>query len=214
MAEARRFKMKNGERASEFIGKNYLNLHLGGAEAQMGFNFVTIYPTVSFGKNVKLGNFVTVEDFCVIEDDVLIGNVVVIRPETFIGSKTKIGHHCVLEGDIVIGKNCIIQTHCHITHGARIADKVMFGPGVTGVNDNDMLHPGIRPSEKPWEENPFRIESGVRIGAGAIIMGGVTIRRNAFVKAGTVVVNDVGENEIIGGNPAMVIGEVPVEQRI
>ena len=206
--------MEKGQMTSEFIGKNYLNLHMGGAEAQMGFNFVTIYPTVNFGKNVSIGNFVTVEDFCVLGDNVLIGNGAVIRPETHLGNYVKIGHNCILEGDIVIGDHTIIQTQCHITHGARIGSRVMFAPGVIGVNDKYMLHPMIRPSRKMWRSEPFTIEDGVRVGAGAVILAGLTIGKNAYVLPGSVVDGDVYENEIVSGNPAKVVGIVREDDRI
>jgi acetyltransferase-like isoleucine patch superfamily enzyme len=48
----------------------------------------------------------------------------------------------------------------------------------------------------------------VFIGAKALILKGVTLRRGAVVGAGAVVTRDVGEYHIIAGNPAKVIGSV------
>ena len=64
------------------------------------------------------------------------------------------------------------------------------------------------------QSEPFSIEKGARVGAGAIIMAGVTIGKNAFVQAGSVVFSDVNENEIVVGNPAQAIGQVTSEHRI
>lgn len=50
-----------------------------------------------------------------------------------------------------------------------------------------------------------RIEDNVFIGAGAIILPGVTVGINAIVAAGSVVTKDVPENSIVAGNPARII---------
>jgi len=203
--------MKVIDTTKDFIKKNYLNLH--NVEAQMGFSFISIYPSVDFGKNVRLGNFVTVEDFCELGDNVLVGNGTVIRPETIIGANSRIGHCCVLEGNIKIGDNCRIQSNCHITNGARIGNKVLIAPGFIGVNDNMLCHENMRPDAK-WQQLPFEILDGARIGAGSIINAGVVIGRNAFVATGSVVMTRVQDNEIVRGNPAKVIGIVPKIERI
>ena len=50
-----------------------------------------------------------------------------------------------------------------------------------------------------------RIEDGVRIGGGAVILPGVTIGRNAVIGAGAVVTKDIPANAVAVGNPARVI---------
>lgn len=52
------------------------------------------------------------------------------------------------------------------------------------------------------------IEKGVRIAAGAIIIGGVTMGTNSVVAAGSVVTRDVPPNTLVGGNPARVIRSI------
>ncbi len=46
------------------------------------------------------------------------------------------------------------------------------------------------------------IGSNVKICAGAIIVGGITVGDNAIIGAGSVVVKDVPNNEVWAGNPA------------
>ena len=52
---------------------------------------------------------------------------------------------------------------------------------------------------------PVKIEDGVWIGGGAIILPGVTIGRNAVIGAGAVVTKDIPANAVAVGSPARVI---------
>ena len=54
---------------------------------------------------------------------------------------------------------------------------------------------------------PPIIGNGVRISAGAKVVGNITIGDNAIIAANAAVVKDVGENEVVGGVPAKIIGE-------
>ena len=60
----------------------------------------------------------------------------------------------------------------------------------------------------------FEINVGdkVWIGAGSIILPGVTIGDGAMVAAGSVVTKDVPSRAVVGGNPARVIGSVDDEK--
>jgi acetyltransferase-like isoleucine patch superfamily enzyme len=52
---------------------------------------------------------------------------------------------------------------------------------------------------------PIKIDRNVWIGAGATIVGGVTVGENSVIGAGSVVTKDVPANTLAGGNPARVI---------
>ena len=54
---------------------------------------------------------------------------------------------------------------------------------------------------------PPIIGNGVRISAGAKVLGQIEIGDNAIIAANAAVVKDVGENEVVGGVPAKTIGE-------
>lgn len=95
-----------------------------------------------------------------------------------------------------IGKRVCID-HGHgivIGETAEIGDDVMIYQGVTlGGTGKDVgkRHPTI--------------ESGVMIGAGAKVLGPITVGKNAKVAAGAVVVNDVEPNSTVVGVPGSVV---------
>lgn len=58
-----------------------------------------------------------------------------------------------------------------------------------------------------FAHEPPVIGNGVRISAGAKVVGNITVGDNVIVAANAAVVKDVSENSIVGGVPAKVIGE-------
>ena len=49
------------------------------------------------------------------------------------------------------------------------------------------------------------------LGAGVIVLPGVTIGDNSIVAAGSVVTKDIGENVIVAGSPAKVLRQITEE---
>lgn len=85
-----------------------------------------------------------------------------------------------------------------------IEDKVGIGPRVTIVIHSD---PSPSPLQKlyPMKTSPVHIKKGAWIGAGAIILSGVTIGECSTVAAGAVVNKDVPPYTMVAGVPARVI---------
>lgn len=54
---------------------------------------------------------------------------------------------------------------------------------------------------------PVRICSGAFLGAGAIVLDGVTVGRGAYIGEGAVVIRDVPAGALVRGNPARIVGE-------
>lgn len=105
---------------------------------------------------------------------------------------------------IQIGKNVFINHDCTFLDmgGITIEDDVLIGPKVSLITENHPLDPANR---KALIANPILIKKNAWIGAGAIILPGVTIGENAVVAAGAVVSKNVEDNSIVAGVPAKFI---------
>ena len=137
---------------------------------------------------------------CPIADNVVLGKDVVIHhPELvnlygcWIGDGCKIASFVEIGSRVSVGHRCSVQAFVYIPSGVLIGNDVFIGPHVCFTND---LYP---PSGKRW---PTMVEDKVSIGAGAVILCGVRIGRNAKIAAGTVVIRDVPADAVMVGNPA------------
>jgi acetyltransferase-like isoleucine patch superfamily enzyme len=92
--------------------------------------------------------------------------------------------------------------------GITIEDGALIGPRVNLVTENHPLNPNERSA---LLTKPIRIRQKAWIGAGAIILPGVTVGENAVVAAGAVVSKDVPDNTIVGGIPAKIIRSISPE---
>ena len=103
-----------------------------------------------------------------------------------------------------IGKNVFINFDCTFLDlgGITIEDNVMIAPKVSLLSEGHPLKPEHRHQLAPGK---VHIKRNVWIGAGAIILPGVTVGENAMVAAGAVVTTDVPDNAVVGGVPARVI---------
>lgn len=85
-----------------------------------------------------------------------------------------------------------------------VGDYTMFGPNVTVATAGHPILPELR--EKVYQYNaPVHIGRNCWIGAGAIILPGITIGDNTVVGAGSVVTKDLPPNVIAAGNPCKVM---------
>ena len=100
-----------------------------------------------------------------------------------------------------IGKNVFINFDCVFLDlgGITIEDDVFIAPKVSLLSEGHPVDPSERHSLIP---GPIHIRKNAWIGAGAIILPGVTIGENAVVAAGAVVSKDVPANTVVGGTPA------------
>jgi acetyltransferase-like isoleucine patch superfamily enzyme len=103
--------------------------------------------------------------------------------------------------DIAFGEFCHIRANGGLTIGSRvmIASHVII---------TTRTHPVTLPRYQVVEDAPVVIGDDVWIGAGAIILPGVTIGNGAVIAAGAVVNQAVPERTIVGGIPARAIGRV------
>ena len=118
------------------------------------------------------------------------------------------GHYCHFGKSIYAnyGLTCVDDTHIYI------GDYTMFGPNVTIATAGHPILPELR--QKGLQYNmQVHIGKNCWIGAGAIIMPGVTIGDNVVIGAGSVVTKDIPSNVVAVGNPCRVMREVGEHDR-
>ena len=87
--------------------------------------------------------------------------------------------------------------------GVEIGDFVLMGPGVKIITSNHQIDHISGPiTDQPCQLKEVKIEEDVWLGAGAIVLPGVTIGRGGVVAAGSVVTEDIPPFSIVGGAPA------------
>ena len=139
---------------------------------------------------------------CQIPETTRVWQFVVILPKAQIGGNCNICSQCFIENDVKIGNNVTIKCGVYLWDGISIEDNVQIGPNVTFTND-----------KYPRAKQPFKLErtsirKGASIGAGSVILGGITIGENAMIGAGSVVTKDIPANELWLGNPAKFIRKI------
>lgn len=101
---------------------------------------------------------------------------------------------------------CVDDTHIYV------GDYTMFGPNVTIAMAGHPIWPDLR--EQAYQYNmPVRIGKNCWIGAGAIILPGVTIGDHVVVGAGSVVTKDLPSDVVAVGNPCRVLRKISEHDR-
>jgi acetyltransferase-like isoleucine patch superfamily enzyme len=129
---------------------------------------------------------------------------VVVLPNAIIGENCNICAFCFIENDVVIGNRVTVKCGVYLWDGIVIEDNVQIGPNVTFTNDK---YPRAK---QKFELQRTTVRKNASIGAGSIILGGITIGENALIGAGSVVTKDVPANELWLGNPARFIRKIEV----
>lgn len=113
------------------------------------------------------------------------------------------GHHVHFGKNIYANFNLTLVDDTHI----YVGDYTMFGPNVTVATAGHPVDPALR--KQGYQYNaPVRIGKNCWIGAGVIIVPGITIGDNVVVGAGSVVTKDLPDNVVAVGNPCRVLREV------
>lgn len=129
-----------------------------------------------------------------------------------IGAHCNIGDHAFVESGAVLGDYVTVKNGAMIWRGVTIRDGAFVGPGVLFTND-------LRPRSRRWP--PLRldprpehwlartlVEEGASIGAGSVVLCGITIGAYAMIGAGSVVTKSVPAFALGWGHPFRVRGRV------
>ena len=134
-----------------------------------------------------------------------------------------------------IGENCYIEPPLHSNWGGKhvhfgnnvyanfgltlvddthiyVGDYTMFAPHVTLATAGHPILPELR--EKIYQYNaPIHIGRNCWLGAGVIVLPGITIGDNSVIGAGSIVTKDIPPNVVAYGNPCKVIREIGEKDR-
>ncbi len=127
----------------------------------------------------------------------------VVLANAQIGQDSNICSHCLIENDVVIGDRVTVKSSVQLWDGLRVGNDVFIGPNASFTNDRFP-----RSRQKPERFLITTVHDGASIGAGAVILPGLEIGRNAMVAAGAVVTRSVPPNAVVVGNPAKIVGYV------
>lgn len=129
-----------------------------------------------------------------------------------------------------IGEDCYIETPLHTNFGGRyvhfgkkiyanfnltlvddthiyVGDFCQIGPNVVLATAGHPIDPALR--EQGLQFNaPIRVGRNCWLGAGVLVMPGVTIGDNTVVGAGSVVTRDLPGNVVAAGAPCRVLREI------
>ncbi len=128
-----------------------------------------------------------------------------------IGRDCNICDHVYIEGGARIGDRVTVKNRVLIWEGVTIEDDVFIGPGVIFTNDRYPRSRKLAGVAERYERKDewlvaTTVRRGASIGAGAIILCGLTVGQYAGIGAGAVVTRDVPDHCIAVGNPARVVG--------
>lgn len=134
-----------------------------------------------------------------------------------------------------IGENCYVEPPFHANFGGAhlhfgkgvyanfnftvvddthiyVGDYTMFGPNVVLATAGHPILPELR--QQAYQYNmPVHIGKNCWLGAGVIVLPGVTIGDNTVIGAGSVVTKDIPSNVVAVGNPCRVLREVNSHDR-
>ena len=155
-------------------------------DTKIGKN-VTIEPYVVIGSKVKIGNNVIIKSFshlesCKIENKVEIGPYARIRPSTILKEGSKIGNFVEIKKSILGNKSKV--NHLSYVGDAQIGKSVNIGAGTITCN-----YDGVN-------KNKTKIKDKVFIGSNSSLVAPITINKDSFVGAGSVITKNVKKKSL------------------
>ncbi|MBO5221777.1 MAG: sugar O-acetyltransferase [Clostridia bacterium] len=118
------------------------------------------------------------------------------------------GKHCHFGNNVYANFNLTLVDDTHI----YVGDSTMLGPNVVLATAGHPILPELR--EQVYQYNiPVRIGRNCWLGAGVIVLPGVTVGDNSVIGAGSVVTKDIPPNVVAVGNPCRVLRPISDRDR-
>lgn len=138
-----------------------------------------------------------------------------IDPSAVVSDTARVWHYAVVLAGVVLADGVSVGSHAEIGKGSIIGAGTRIGKGVflpsnTVLEGNVFVGPGTvfcddkypRAGNTGYEALPPRVCRGAVVGAGCVILPGITIGPGAFVGAGSVVTEDVPSGATVYGDAA------------
>lgn len=119
------------------------------------------------------------------------------------------GRHVHFGSNVYANFNLTLVDDTHI----YVGDCTMIGPNVTITTAGHPVRPDLRENVTQYNM-PVHIGRNVWIGAGVIILAGITVGDDSVIGAGSVVTRDIPEGVVAAGNPCRVMRRIGERDRL
>jgi acetyltransferase-like isoleucine patch superfamily enzyme len=138
-------------------------------------------------------------------------HVAQVRDAAQIGEECVIGRGAYVDAGVVLGRACKIQNYAMVYAPAHLEEGVFVGPATVLTNDTypRAIEPdGHLKGGEDWDPHGVHVARGASVGAGAVVLAGLSIGTWAMVAAGAVVTAPVPDYGLVVGSPARRVGWV------
>ena len=118
------------------------------------------------------------------------------------------GHHVHFGNGVYGNYNLLMSDDAHI----YVGDRVLFGPNVVVTTTSHTIEPELRRGAVAFAKE-IHIGENTWIGAGSIILPGVTIGKNTVIAAGSVVSRDIPDGVLAMGIPCRIVRDIGERDR-
>jgi len=156
-------------------------------------------PKTIIGKNALIRSFTIIYASCEFGDNFATGHRATIREYTKMGDNCSVGTNTDIQGYTTFGNYCRLHSQIFVAQHSQFGNFVFLYPNVIITDDP---HP------------PSNISKGVtakdyaQIGAGSLILSGITLGEGCLIGAQSLVNKDVEPFSLVAGNPAKFIKDV------
>ena len=146
------------------------------------------------------------------------------REEKLRSMFAELGENCYVESPfhanfagkhVHFGKNIYANFNLTLVDDSHIyvGDYTMIGPNVTIATAGHPINPELRKRGLQYAI-PVHIGKNCWLGAGVVVLPGVTIGDNVVIGAGSIVTRDIPSNVVAAGNPCRILREVGEKDRM